>query len=53
MNEQPTEVRLRLVKWEGDPEEGADPVGHPRVIEVLEAKDGETPHVIYRRESNG
>lgn len=52
MNE-PTETRLRLVKWEGEPEEGVDPIGHPRVIEVLEAKDGEAPRVIYRREPNG
>jgi hypothetical protein len=43
------ELRGVLVKWDGEPEECVDPIGHPRVSEILEFEPGQEPRVIYRR----
>lgn len=42
-------VRTRVVKWDGEPPEGADPIGHPQCREVLELEHGHAPVVIYKR----
>ena len=42
-------VKHTLVKWDGEPPEGAEPIGHPQCIEVIELEDG-VSRVIYRRE---
>jgi hypothetical protein len=45
------EIRGVLVKWDGEAEEGVDPIGHPRVVEVLKFEPGQAPTVLYRRET--
>jgi hypothetical protein len=40
----------RLVKWDGEPPAGAEPIGHPLCIEVIEFEPGQPPKVIYQRD---
>lgn len=42
-------ISQRLVKWDGEPPEGAEPIGHPQCIEVLAIEDGQI-QILYRRE---
>jgi hypothetical protein len=42
-------LRAVLVKWDGEPPEGADPIGHPQCIEIIEINPGEEPRVVYQR----
>ena len=42
-------VERTLVKWDGTPPEGADPLGHPQCAEILKIDDDGTVRTIYRR----
>ncbi len=44
-------VKTLIAKWDGEPPEGADPIGHPQCIEVIEIED-DVLRTIYKRDES-